>query len=369
MGCLAVAMSLSVHVRKRLSPQFRLDVALDVAAGVTIVFGESGSGKTTLLRCVAGLTLPDGGRISMDGRVLFDARAGVSIEPSRRQVGFVFQQLALFPHLTAADNIMYGLAGMSPRDRHERMATIAEAFRITHLLGRRPGEISGGERQRVGLARSLVMDPKLLLLDEPLSALDHTTQSRIIGDLHRWNSAHQIPILYVTHSQREVFALGERVLVVQEGTIVADGTPQDVMESPSHARLAQLAGFENVLAATVVNRRPEAGVMSCRLAGTNVDLETPLADVETGGSVRVAVRAGDILIATEPPRGLSARNVLPATIKSLTRQGAVLRAEVNIGVPIEVHLTPTSGEGLGLRPGSSVWLVVKTHSCRPAAAV
>ena len=106
-----------------------------------------------------------------------------------------------------------------------------------------------------------------------------------------------------------------------------------------------------------------------RLAGTNVDLETPLADVGTGGSVRVAVRAGDILIATEPPRGLSARNVLPATIKSLTRQGAVLRAEVNIGVPIEVHLTPTSGEGLGLRPGSSVWLVVKTHSCRPAAAV
>src|SRR5262249_43403301 len=152
--------------------------------------------------------------------VLFDSRTAVAVEPSRRRVGFVFQHLALFPHLSAADNIAYGLATVPAGERRQRVARIATSFGIHHLLDRRPGEISGGERQRVGLARSLVTDPEILLLDEPLSALDHTTQSRIIADVRRWTAARAIPILYVTHSQREVFALGERVLVLQEGRII-----------------------------------------------------------------------------------------------------------------------------------------------------
>ena len=362
-------MNLSVHLRKRLSPRFRIDVAFVVAPGVTIVFGESGSGKTTLLRCVAGLAQPDEGRILIGDRALFDPSTGADVEPSRRQVGFVFQHLALFPHMTAADNIAYGLWRLPPAERRTRTAAIAASFRIGHLLGRRPAETSGGERQRVGLARALVTDPDVLLLDEPLSALDHTTQSRIIADLRQWNEARRIPILYVTHSQREVFALGERVLALRDGTIVADGTPQQVMDAPSHDSLAQLAGFENLLDAVVVNRRSDAGVMVNRLAGTTVDLETPLADVEIGHPVRVAIRAGDILIATMQPTGLSARNLVPGTIASLSREGAVIRAEVNIGVPLEVHITPTSSDELGLRPGQKVWLVVKTHSCRPISAL
>src|SRR5262249_34917682 len=254
--------TLSVHVSKRLSPEFQLNVTFAAMPGVTIIFGESGSGKTTLLRCVAGLAQPDEGRILIGDRTLFDTGTRISVEPSSRQVGFVFHLLALFPHLTAAENIAYGLSRLSPSDRRERTATIAESFRISHLLGRRPAEISGGERQRVGLARSLVIDPEILLLDEPLSALDHGTQSRIISDLRRWNDARRIPILYVTHSQRDVFALGERVLVLQDGAIVADGTPEQVMEMPSRERVARLAGFENLLDAVVVNRRPDAGVMA-----------------------------------------------------------------------------------------------------------
>ena len=363
-------MKLSVHVRKQLSPQFLIDLAFDVEPGVTIVFGESGSGKTTLLRCVAGLTRPDDGRIVIGDRVLFDADAGVDVEPSRRQVGFVFQHLALFPHLTASDNIAYGLSTRAPAERRHQTAVIAESFRIGHVLDRRPAEISGGERQRVGLARSLVTSPDILLLDEPLSALDHNTQSRIIADLRHWNETRRIPILYVTHSQREVFALGERVLVLQSGAILADGTPQQVMDAPLHDSLAQLAGFENLLDAVVVDRRPDAGMMVTRLAGTTVDLETPLADVQVRSPVRVAIRAGDILIAVERPRGLSARNVVPGTITRLSREGIVVRADVSVGrVPIEVHLTPMSSEELGLQPGREVWLVIKTHSCRPVSAV
>lgn len=362
-------MNLSVRAAKRLSPRFALDVSFVAAPGVTIVFGESGSGKTTLLRSVAGLAQPDAGRIAIGDRILLDTSAGVNVEPSRRRAGFVFQHLALFPHLTTADNIAYGLSHLSPADRRDRAAAIAESFRVSHLLGRRPGEISGGERQRVGLARSLVTNPDLLLLDEPLSALDHATQSRIIADLRQWNEARGIPILYVTHSQREVFALGERVLILQDGSAVADGTPQHVMEMPSHEGVAQLAGFENILDASVVSRRPDDGVMVGRLAGTHVDFEIPLADVAVGGAVRVAIRAGDILIATERPRGLSARNVIAGTIASAARQASAVRVQVNIGVPIEVDVTPTASAALDLRTGREVWLVVKTHSCHPVSAI
>src|SRR5262249_35010473 len=206
----------------------------------------------------------------------------------------------------------------------------------------------------------LVTDPTVLLLDEPLSALDYGTQSRIITDLRQWNRARGIPILYVTHSQREVFALGERVLLLQNGTVVADGTPEQVINVPSLDSVAQLTGFENLLDAIVVERRSAAGVMVTRLAQTAVDLETPLVDAEVGHPVRVAIRAGDILIATERPHGVSARNIIAGTICGLSRQGATVRADVHIGVPLEVHLTPTSSDALDLRPGRDVWCVIKT---------
>ena len=303
---------------------FSLDVAFDAAPGVTIVFGESGSGKTTVLRC-RGRPGASGRGTDRDrrSRALRLAQTGVDVAPARRRVGFVFQHLALFPHLTAADNIDYGLhASVLPTSVASESTAIADSFRIAHLLDAQARRrFPAASASASALARSLVTDPELLLLDEPLSALDHATQSRIIADLRLWNEARRIPILYVTHSQREVFALGERVLVLEDGRIVADGTPEQVMEYPAHERVAQLAGFENLLDATVVQRRPDAGVMASRLAGTTVDLETPLADVEVGQPLRVAIRAGDILIATEPPRGLSARNQVPGTIDTLSRQG------------------------------------------------
>jgi molybdate transport system ATP-binding protein len=332
--------------------------------GITILFGASGSGKTTLLKAIAGLARPDAGRIAINDRVLFDAATALNLPPQARNVGYVFQQLALFPHLSVAANIGYGLARLDAAKRRRRVLDLAGSFRIADHLDRRPAQLSGGERQRVALARALVTDPEVLLLDEPLAALDHATQTRIMDDLRSWNSGRGIPILYVTHAHREVFGLGERVLVLDNGHVTADGTPQDVMGTPSQEALAQLAGFENILDATVICRRAEAGTMDCLLTGSHCEVEVPLSDVAPGSPVRLAIRAGDILIASEPPRGLSARNILGGRIAALRQEGTTVIAIVEAGCRFEVHVTPGARRALDLETGRDVYLVIKTHSFR-----
>jgi molybdate transport system ATP-binding protein len=357
-------MTLTVTVVKRLSTQFALDVSFSAPPGITILFGASGSGKTTVLRTVAGLARPDSGRIAIGDTTLFDRAAGVDVPVQERRVGYVFQQLALFPHMSIADNIEYGLHRVHVRERQERVAAIASSFRITGVLHRRPGQASGGERQRAALARALVTDPSLLLLDEPLSGLDQPIQSRIIEDLRRWNGEHRIPVLYVTHTHREVFALGERVVVLESGRVLASGAPHDVLEQPPHESLATPAGFENVFDGTVVDRRSAAGTMSCRLSADDVELEVPLSTAQVGTTVRIAIRAGDILVANQEPRGLSARNILRGRLLHVRREGATMIASVDAGRPFIVHLTPAAFDALGLVAGAPLWLIIKTYSCR-----
>ncbi|MGE3705324.1 MAG: molybdenum ABC transporter ATP-binding protein [Vicinamibacterales bacterium] len=361
-------MTLAAALRARVSAAFTLEVDLSAPPGFTIVFGASGSGKSTLLRCIAGLTTPQEGRIAIGEQTLFDSAAGVRLAPEARRVGYVFQQLALFPHLTVEGNLRYGLHRLPERDVRDRVARVADSFRIAHLLDRRPARISGGERQRTALARALVTDPAALLLDEPLSALDHRTQSHIIDDLRRWNAERRIPILYVTHSHREAFALGERAIVLDGGRVVATGTPQQVLHAPASELLAQLAGFENIIGARVRAASIDGGTMTCRVDDAALDLEVPLvAGAATDAAVRLAIRAGDILLATEPPRGLSVRNVVPGVVRTLRRAGTTVVAHVDAGVPFEVHLTPHAETALGLTGGLKVWLVIKTHSCHPVA--
>lgn len=359
-----MAGSLHATVRAQMSEVFTLDVSVDLPPGITILFGASGSGKSTLLRAIAGLARPDAGRIAIGDRVLLDTATGVDLPPQARRVGYVFQQLALFPHFTVRGNLEYGVAALPPAERTRRVEEVARRFHIDRLLERRPARLSGGERQRVALARALVTDPDLLLLDEPLSALDYATQSRIIEDLRAWNAAHGIPVLYVTHAHREVFALGERCVVLDHGRVLAVGTPHEVIDLPAHETIAQIAGFENLFTATVTARRPSNGVMQCRLGESLSELEVPLGMADVGGSVRLAIRAGDILLAVEEPRGLSARNVLRGTLTSLTREGPTVSARVDAGEPFIVHLTPGAVEALHLMVPMPVWLVLKTHSCR-----
>src|SRR5579864_9524262 len=359
---------LEAHFRKRFAganQEFVLEAEFRAAPGFTILFGPSGAGKTTVLDCVAGLAKPDSGRIAIGDRVLFDAAKSIDFPVAKRHVGYVFQSLALFPHLTLEKNVQYGLTHLPQSERAARASAILQAFRIAHLAQRYPREISGGESQRAALARTLVTDPAALLLDEPLAALDAATKSKIIGDLRLWNQAHRIPILYVTHSREEVFALGERVIVLDAGGIVAEGTPHEVIEAPQQETVAQLVGFENIFDAVVESVHPERGTMTCRVAGDGgpVVLETPLVRGGVGSALRVGIRAGDILLATAPPVGLSARNVIPGRIASLEQRDVIVSARVKYRVEMEVHLTLAARDSLQLAPGREVWLVIKTHSC------
>ena len=342
---------------------FLLDVSIEVPPGITILFGPSGAGKSTLLDCVAGLALPGEGRITIGGQVLFDSASRINVSAPKRRTAYVFQSLALFPHLSAEENVAYGLQNLQPDERRARVDAILKAFRVEKVRNQKPGRISGGEKQRIALARSLVTNPRVLLLDEPLTGLDAELKSAIVDDLRAWNAANAIPILYVTHSREEVYALGERVIALDKGRVVSAGAPSEVLDAPRRKRLAQAAGFENLLSATVLDLREPDGVMRARLGDTACEIEVPLGFASAGSRVQIAVRAGDILLASECPRKLSARNVLEGRIVSLEQRGAMAIARVDCGAAFVVHITHGAVRTLELAAGKRVWLVLKTHSC------
>ncbi len=362
-----ISSELEVRIRKRFpSPEgtFSLNVHFRALAGFTIIFGASGAGKTTLLDCIAGLTNPDEGRIAVGGEDFYDSEKKKQVTAWKRNIGYVHQDLALFPHLTAEQNIGYGLRSLGAQERTRRVREITAAFHIEHVRERRPSQISGGERQRVALARALVTQPRALLLDEPLAALDRPTKSSLVGDLRRWNQQHRVPILFVTHSGEEVFALGDEVIILEAGRIVVQGQPHEVMSAPRLETVAHLAGFENVFDGKVVALHEGRGTMTCRLGTSDVELETPLVRADVGTRLRVGVRAGDLLLATEKPRGLSARNVLSGSIKELEQRDVIVSASVDCGgIRFEVHLTLAARDALQLSINKPVWVVVKTHSC------
>jgi molybdate transport system ATP-binding protein len=358
---------LEVRIRKRFANpdgSFLLNVHFRALAGFTIIFGASGAGKTTLLDCIAGLTEPEEGRIAVGGENLYDSESSRGVPPWQRRIGYVLQDLALFPHLTAEQNVEYGLHHLTAAERSGRSREMLSAFRIDHVRGRRPAQISGGERQRVALARALVTEPRALLLDEPLVALDRPTKSLMLSDLRRWNQRYRVPILFVTHSVEEVFALGEEVIVLEAGKIVAQGQPKEVMHAPRLETVAQLSGFENIFDATVMAAHEDRGTMTCRLRGGPLELETPLVRAQAGSHLHIGIRAGDILLATKKPSGLSARNVIPGKIEQLEQGDGIVSAIVDCSRTLfEVQLTLAAREALALAPGKNVWVVIKTHSC------
>ena len=358
---------LFVNIRKQFSssrgPSFQLRISEKFPAGFTVIFGPSGSGKSTLLDCIAGLQTPDDGVIQLGEEVFFDAGKAIAPPPQARGIGYVFQSLALFPHLNVEGNVAFGIAHKAVTERRQKIDEILRAFHIRELSERKPGELSGGEKQRVALARSLVTEPRLLLLDEPLTGLDAGLRQTILQDLRAWNRANRVPILYVTHNREEVDAIGERVVALVDGEVRESGLPRAVLDAPQTLALAQAAGFENFLVGRVTEQRAADGVMRVALEGNHCELEVPFGSAEAGETVEVAIRAGDILLAREVPRGLSARNILPGTIEAIENRGAMVVVTVNAEVSFVVHVTPGAARLLELKLGVSVWLVVKTHSC------
>jgi molybdate transport system ATP-binding protein len=358
---------LSVQIEKKFrasgTPSFQLEISEEFSPGFTVLFGPSGSGKSTLLDCIAGLVKPDKGKIQFGEEIFCDAEKGFFLPPQKRGIGYVFQSLALFPHLTVDENVSYGISGLPAAERLGRMDRILEAFHIQKLRGRRPGELSGGEKQRAALARSVITEPRVLLLDEPLTGLDGGLRQAILEDLRNWNAEQRIPILYVTHNREEVDAIGDRVVAMVDGYVRGRGMPQEALDAPRAVALAQAAGFENLLVGRVLEERVNDGVMRVTLEGSKCELEVPLGNAQTGETIQVAIRAGDILLATQLPYGLSARNVLPGTVESMETRGTMVRVQVNAGVRFTVHVTLGAARSLELATGSVVWLVVKTHSC------
>ena len=348
-----------IAVTKRF-PQFTLDCDVTFEAGVTSVFGPSGSGKTTLLNCIAGLTRPDAGHITVMGRTIFSAAERKTVPPEKRRFGYVFQSSALFPNMNVRKNILYGY-GLTPAEQRTTDSEhLFDLFDLTRLLDRSVDTLSGGERQRVALARALATSPRLLLLDEPLASLDVSFKGAIIRYLKRVRQELHTPMIYVSHSISEVVALAEEMLVLSEGRPVAQGRPSEVLVRPDVGTMADYGALENLLDATVVARRTEQGLSVIDVGG--VELAAPEIDARPGDLLTVSVRAGDIILTLDVPTRISAQNILPGKIKTIHAQGARVIAHVDVGVILVVELTPRAVADLGLRQGTQVYLIVKSNS-------
>lgn len=360
---------LSVNIKKRFADEgvegFTLDVAFDAPPGVTILFGASGSGKSTTLQAIAGITRPDKGQIRVSEEVFFDSERRVNLAIRKRGVGYVFQNLALFPHLSVQKNIEFGMRNLSNHERRARALEMAQALQIGHTLARQPRDISGGEAQRVALARALASEPRLLLLDEPLSAIDEATKAGIITDLKTINDRLRLPILYVTHSREEAMTIGERVVVYEGGRVVAVGEPLEVFNAPITQTLARLTRVENLFDGIVISKNVAGGTMTVEVTfGVGqCRVEVPLGSQSAGDGVRVAVPSGDIWLATEEPRSTSARNLLRGRVESVEEESARTLVRVVAGVTWQVSVTRQAVNDLGIAAGQEVWLAFKTHSC------
>ncbi len=364
-------MSLEVDLRLALDG-FELRVAFRADRPVTGVFGASGAGKTSLIESIAGLRRDAAGAIRLDGEVWLDTAAGRRLPPQERGVGWVAQDGLLFPHLDVRANLLAGArrARAAGADPERLLAEATEMLALGELLHRRAGTLSGGERRRVAVGRALCSAPRLLLLDEPLASLDLPLRRRLLPLLARLRSPTSPPALLVSHDPIEVQALCDELIVLQRGRVVARGEPHAVLADPRVFPLAREEGFENVLRGRLVAHR--GATSSVRLgAGEGVELSTPPIDAAVGDEVLIGLPASEIVLATRRPEGLSARNVLPATIEALPALGEPGPVSVRLAPelpPLGVEVVETTPERMGLERGGRIYLVIKATSCRPYAA-
>ncbi|MBM4404936.1 MAG: ABC transporter ATP-binding protein [Chloroflexi bacterium] len=352
------ALTVDIDVRR---DGFRVQVAFEAGREVVALFGPSGAGKTTTLNAIAGLVTPAKGTIAIDGTALFagGGREAVNVPARARKIGYVFQSYALFPHLTALKNVAYPLGG-APDAESQAMGHL-ETLGMADFAHRYPDELSGGQQQRVAIARALAREPRLLLLDEPFTALDESLRRALRKELRAICDRMQIPVVLVTHDLSEVLALADRVVVLERGRVVTQGSPLAVLQRPGAETVSRLVGVENIFEGTVLSSSQAEGVTTCDLGGLR--LEVPYAPLSQGARVRIGLRAGDIIVAGERPSGLSARNTIAGVVRAVARKGFEAEAIVDCGRDVRVEVTPRAVKSLGIAPGKGVWLVIKTNSC------
>lgn len=342
---------------------FALDVAFAAGRGLTALFGRSGSGKTTLIDLIAGLAKPDRGRIVVSDHVLVDRQAGIFLPPHRRRVGVVFQDARLFPHLSVAQNLAYGrLFARLPHDQAE-FAAVTGMLGIAPLLARQPAGLSGGERQRVAIGRALLARPRLLLMDEPLAALDEARKAEILPYIERLRDEAGVPIVYVSHSVAEVARLAGTIVVLDAGRVAATGPAEQILR---RADLIPLHGEPGALLDMVVAGSDPQTALT-RLSGQAGTLLVPDLARPAGTGVRVRIPARDVLVAVRKPDGLSARNVLPGRVASLVPAGSGVMVEIDCnGAILIARLTAAAVADLSLAPGCEVMAVIKSAAFDPA---
>ncbi|WP_299623700.1 molybdenum ABC transporter ATP-binding protein [uncultured Tateyamaria sp.] len=353
-------MTLSVALQHRFGG-FDLDVRFEAGRGVTALFGRSGAGKTTIVNAVAGLLRPDTAQISLNTVTFNDART--CLPPHKRRVGYVFQDARLFPHLSVAQNLDYPQRfGARPTGRDR----IIEMLGIGALLARRPGTLSGGERQRVALGRALLADPRLLLMDEPLAALDGPRKAEILPYLDRLKSEGTVPILYVSHAVDEVARLADHMVLLSGGRVARQGPLFDVMADPAAVPLLGVREAGAVLRAHVTEHGLD-GLSTLRVAAGEVQLMGVQAAV--GAEIRLRVLAQDVLLSLDRPTGLSAQNILPVTIAAIREgdgPGAAIALDAG-GDTLLARVTSRAVTSMGLTTGQNLFAIIKATSVAQTA--
>lgn len=325
---------------------------------VTALFGPSGAGKSTIIHAIAGLLRPQRGRIVLGNEILFDSERGIFVSARQRRVGVVFQDVRLFPHLSVRANLLYGWRRSGAQIAPETVDEVIALLGLHPLLERRPRTLSGGERSRVALARALLMNPRALLLDEPLAALDAPRKAEILPYLERVVREAKIPMLYVSHALDEVARLADRMVVLDAGRVVAEGSLFDVT-----VRLDLFTGAHPIpgaiLEAAIVRHDTAHGLTE--LAFGNTTLIVPAISRASGDKVRVRIDAGDVMLALERPNAVSANNVLPATVTAIRADGANADVQLALGsAKLIARITTRSLDRLSLRPGMPVFALIKS---------
>ena len=331
-----------------------IDGHVETGGGVVVLYGPSGCGKTTVLRALAGLDRPATGRIAFDGEPWFDAAQGIDLPPQARDVGMLGQELALFPWLDVAGNVGYALRRLPAAERAKRVTEALRRFDLDSLARRMPATLSGGQQQRVALARALVRRPRLLLLDEPLSALDAPLRARLRPRLRRWLVETGLPVVLVTHDHTEALALGDAIIVMEEGRVLQTGSVAEVFSRPADARVARIVGTESILCGEVI--AVEAGLATVDVAGVRL---TAVAPPDGSGLVHVCLRAEEVVLLRHADGGLSARNRFPATVLFVVPEGPLVRVGLDAGFELTALVTRAAAEELALLPGERVLAAVK----------
>ncbi|VVO29390.1 molybdenum ABC transporter ATP-binding protein [Pseudomonas fluorescens] len=352
-----------IHVRLQLSyPDFSLDLDLQLPGrGVTALYGHSGSGKTTCLRCIAGLEKAEQGFIRINDEVWQDSGQKIFLAPHKRALGYVFQEASLFPHLSVLANLEFGLKRIPRQQRRVDMAHATELLGIGHLLDRHPQHLSGGERQRIGMARALLTSPGILLMDEPLAALDTQRKNEILPYLERLHDELEIPVLYVSHSQDEVARLADHIVLLSEGRALASGP---IGETLARLDLPLALGDDAgvVIEGQVSAYDPHYQLLTLQLPGSQLNVRVTHSPLASARTLRFKVQARDVSLSLEDARHSSILNRLPVTVISQIPADNAAHVLVRLdaaGTALLARITRYSRDQLNLQPGQQLWAQIK----------